>query len=305
MHVLVTGASGWIGSALVPELLAAGHLVTGLARSDASAAALTAAGADVVRGSLDDLDTLRSAAAAADGVVHLAFKHDLALTGAMDQASADDRAAVEAFGDALAGSDRPLVIASGLLGVAPGRTATEDDGRAPETSATAVSDRQDTARATLALADRGVRSVVVRLSPTVHGAGDPPGAFVSTLAAVAREHGVSRYVDDGATRWPAVHRSDAARLFRLAVESAPAGTVLHAAAEEGIATRDIAAALGEQLGVPVRSVPTAEAAEAFGWLSAMLGLDAPASSARTRELTGWSPTGPTLLEDIRAGHYTR
>ncbi len=265
MHVLVTGASGWIGSALVPELLSAGHRVTGLARSDASAAALTAAGADVLRGSLDDLDTLREGARAADGVVHLAFRHDMAFSGAMTEAALADRAVVDAFGEALAGTGKPLVIASGLLGVAPGRPATEEDGQVAEDAGSGLlNHRQETARATVALAGQGVRSVVVRLSPTVHGAGDPPGAFISTLAATARERGASRYVDDGAARWPAVHRDDAARLFRIAVESVPAGSVLHAAAEEGVATRDIAAALGEQLGVPVESVPAVDAPEGVG-----------------------------------------
>ncbi|MFD7813355.1 SDR family oxidoreductase [Streptomyces sp. NPDC059785] len=299
MRLFVTGASGWLGSATVSELLGAGHHVVGLARSDASAAALTAAGAEAVRGSVDDLDVLRDAAAASDGVIHLAFKHDIAFSGDFQGAAEADRRAVDTFGDALAGTDRPLVIASGVLGVRPGQVVTERDVPALDGSATSV--RQATAQAALALASRGVRSCVVRLSPTCHGDGD--NGFMAALVATARAKGVSGYLGDGATRWPAVHRLDAGRLFRLAVEKAPAGSVLHGVAEEGVALRDVAEVIGRQLDVPVTSVAPEDAAGHFTWLTPMLGLDSPASNALTRELLDWQPTQPGLLEDLGKGHY--
>ncbi|MCG7208468.1 SDR family oxidoreductase [Streptomyces arenae] len=299
MRVFVTGASGWLGSAVVPELLDAGHQVTGLARSDASAAALTGAGAEVVRGTVDDLDVLRTAAAASDGVVHLAFKHDIAFSGDFRGAAEADRRVVDAFGEVLAGSDRPLVIASGLLGLAPGRVVTERDVPAVDGSPTSV--RQATALATLELAGRGVRSAVVRLAPTCHGEGD--NGFMAALVGIARERGVSGYVGDGANRWPAAHRLDVGRLFRLAVEKAPAGSVLHGAGEEGVAIRDVAEVIGRQLGVPVVSVPPADAAGHFTWLGGFIGLDSPASSTVTRELLDWRPSHPGLLEDLDKGHY--
>jgi nucleoside-diphosphate-sugar epimerase len=305
MRVFVTGASGWIGSAVVPELVGAGHQVTGLARSEASAAALTAAGAEVQRGNLDDLDVLRSAAAASDGVIHLAFKHDIAFTGDFQGAADADRRAVETLGEALAGSDRPLVIASGTLGVAPGRLATERDGHDPALAHVSggPQTRHGTAELTLSLADRGVRSVVLRLPPTVHGDGD--NGFMAAIVGIAREKGVSGSIGDGSNRWPAVHRLDAAHLFRLAAEKVPAGTTLHAVADEGVPIRDVAEVIGRQLDLPVVSVAPENAAEHFTWLAALLGLDSPASSALTRELTGWQPTHPGLIEDLEKGHYFR
>jgi nucleoside-diphosphate-sugar epimerase len=305
MRVFVTGASGWIGSAVVPELIGAGHQVIGLARSDASAAALAAAGADVRAGTLDDLETLRDAAAGSDGVIHLAFKHDLAFTGDYQGAADADRRAVEIFGDALAGSDRPLVIASGTLGLAPGRIATELDGHDLDAGLMAggPAARHATAEFVLSLASRGVRSSVMRLPPTNHGEGD--NGFMAMLVGIARDKGVSGYIGDGSARWPAVHRLDSARLFRLAVESAPAGSTLHAVADEGVPIREIAEVIGRHLDITVESISLEDAGEHFGWLGGFLGLDSPASSVLTRELLGWEPTHAGLIADLDEGHYYR
>ena len=304
MRVFVTGASGWIGSAVVPELLAHGHSVVGLARSDASAAALEQAGAEVVRGGIDDLDVLRDAAAASDGVIHLAFKHDIAFSGDYAGAATADSAAIEILGSALEGTGKPFFIASGVLGLtAPGQVATETDGHDIDPSAVGPAARALNAELALSFAERGVRSGTVRLAPTVHGEGDE--GFMASIVGVAKEKGVSAYVGDGSNRWPAVHRSDAARLYRLALEQAPAGSTLHAVAEEGVSFRDIAEATGRRLDVPVTSIDPADAAAHFGWLGGFIGLDSRASSAATRELLGWQPAGPSLIDDLDAGHYTR
>lgn len=296
MRVFVTGATGYIGSAVVRELIDVGHEVVGLARTDAAAAALEAAGAEPQRGALGDLDALGSAAAAADGVVHTAFIHDFTDFAASAQT---DLEAVQALGTALEGTDRPLVIASGFAGITtPGRTATETDAPDP-----AGGPRGRTEDALLAMADRGVRAVAVRLAPTVHGPHDH--GFVRALVTAAREHGAASQVGDGTNRWPAVHRLDAAHLFRLALEGAPAGSRVHAAAEEGVPFADIAAAIGRQLGVPVRSVAPEAATEAMGFIGAVAGLDVPASSAATRRLLGWEPIHPGVVADIEAGHYLR
>ncbi|HEX4176535.1 MAG TPA: SDR family oxidoreductase [Acidimicrobiales bacterium] len=306
MKIFVTGASGWIGSAVVPELLESGHEVVGLARSDASAQKLETAGATVQRGDLDDPEILAKAANESDGVIHLAFQHEVAFgEGNFAAAGAADRRAVEAMGAALAGSDRPFVLASGLGGLALGRPATEDDGLVPSavTRVAPPGIRQATALLALSLRGIGVRSSVVRFAPTVHGDGDK--GFIATFVGVAREKGVSGYVGDGAQRWPAVHRSDAARLARLAVESAPAGTVLHAVGEEGVPFRDIAEAIGRGLRIPTKSIAPEDAIEHFGPHGLFAAIDFPATAVITEELLGWKATGPTLIEDLDQGHYFR
>src|ERR1700722_10601253 len=305
MRVFVTGASGWIGSAVVPELLEAGHEGVGLARSEASAQRLEAAGAIVQRGDIDDPDGLAKAAADSDGVIHLAFQHEVAFGGNFAAAGAADRQAVEAMGAALADSDRPFVLASGVLGLTSGRVATENDGLVPsaEVRANPAGRRSATALLTLSLRGIGVRSSVLRFPPTVHGDGDH--GFMATFVGIARQRGVAGSVGDGNNRWPAVHRSDAGRLARLAVEAAPAGSVLHAVGDQGVAFRQIAEAMGRGLGVPTESVTPEDAPDHFGFLAHFVGLDSPVSATITRELLGWEPTGPSLLEDLEQDHYYR
>ena len=296
MRVFVTGASGWIGSAVVDELLGSGHEVVGLARSDASASTLEGKGATVLRGDLDDLDSLRRGSEESEGVVHLANKHDFVNPGVSDRA---ERGAVQTILDVLAGSDRPLVVASGLAGLAQGRPGTEED---PSPSVGPDSMRGGTENLAFDFADRGVRSIAARFAPTVHGVGGDHG-FIALIAQAARSRGVSAYVGDGSHAWSAVHRTDAAVLVRLGLERAPAGTRLHAGAEEGVPTRAIAEALGEFLGLPVTSVAPEDAVEHFGFIGRFFALDLRASSAATQERFDWHPTGPTLLEDIAAGAY--
>ena len=297
MRVFITGASGWIGSAVTAELLTAGHDVVGLARSPRSADVIAAAGAAVHRGSLDDLESLRKGAVDADAVIHLGFNHDFS-----DMAGAwrTERAVVETFLDVLEGSDRPFLLASGVAGLTPGRVATENDASTQRGPDSMRGGAENLARDH---ADRGVRSVGLRFAPTVHGEGDH--GFVATIARIARTTGVSGYVGDGSARWPAVHRLDAAHLVRLALEGAPAGSVVHAVAEEGVPTRDIAEALRRGLGVPAASIDPADVTEHFGWIGRFFSMDAPTSSTLTRELLGWEPTHPGLLDDIAAGYYTR
>ncbi len=297
MQVFVTGASGWIGSATVDELLAAGHQVVGLARSDASAAALQAKGVVVRRGDLDDLASIRAGADGAEAVVHLANKHDFDHPEVSKRAERD---AVQAIGEVLAGSDRAFLLASGAAGLTQGRPATEQD---PSPFHGPDAPRGGSENLALSYADRGVRSVSVRFAPTVHGAGDH--GFVATLAAVARATGTAAYVEEGTNRWSAVHRSDAARLVVLGLAQAPAGAVLHAVAEEGVATRDIAAAIGRGLALPVTSVAPDAAAAHFGWIGQFFSFDMSASSMATQQAYGWMPTGPTLLEDLDGGSYFR
>lgn len=309
MRVFVTGASGWVGSALVPDLLAHGHTVAALARSERSAASVRSAGAGVVPGSLDDADVLREAAADADAVVHLGFKHDIAFAGEYERAARDDRAVIDVLAEQLAGTGKALVVASGVLGVvgvAPGVVATELDGREEHGAVGPVSggtDRSATARHVLSLAARSIRSSIVRLPPATHGAGDT--GFTAAAVAAARKAGVSAYVGDGANRWPAVHRSDAATLFRLAVEGAPAGAVLHAVAEEGVPIRAVAEAIAAGLGLPTLSVGPEEIGHYLGFLGGFWSADGPASSRLTRELLGWAPAGPGWLEDLRGDAYYR
>jgi nucleoside-diphosphate-sugar epimerase len=303
MRFFVTGASGWIGSAVVVELLDAGHEVVGLARSLETAEVLSAAGANVELGSLDDHDVLAKAASDSDGVIHLAFKHDIAFSGGFQAAADADRLAVETMLAALGGSDRPFVLASGLLGAAPGRVATEADGHDPSTLAGTggPQTRHATAEFVLAYAEHGVRTSVVRLSPTNHGVGD--NGFMASLIGIARDKGVSGYVGDGTNRWPAVHRLDSAHLLRLALESAPASSTLHAAADEGVPIRDIAEVIGRHLELPLVSVSPEDAPAHFTWMANFIGLDAPASAEFTKGLLGWEPTQVGLIADLDEGHY--
>jgi nucleoside-diphosphate-sugar epimerase len=294
MRVFVTGATGHIGSAVVDELLDAGHQVTGLARSDESAAALAAKGVAVQRGDLEDLDGLRTAAAAADGVIHLAFRHDFD-----DYAGAaqTDLRAVETMGEALVGSDRPFVITSGTLllaFVAQGAVGTEHD-------TLPAGPRIDSENAAIALAERGVRSSVVRLSPLVHSNLDHHG-FAHHLINTARDTGKSAYLGDGSNRWPAIHTLDAAHMYRLALEKAPAGTRLHGVADEGVPFRDIAGVIGRHLDVPTVSISSDEANH-FGFLSVFASLDNPTSNVLTQKVLDWQPERPGLIEDLDAGHY--
>jgi nucleoside-diphosphate-sugar epimerase len=306
MRVFVTGASGWIGSAVTAELRERGHEVLGLVRSAEGASRVEALGAEALRGSIDDLDLLASAAAGADGVLHLAFKHDIAFAGGSFQDAVDaDRRAAQALGEALVGTGKPFSIASGIIGAAPGRVAGETDGQ-EDGGTTGLYDetgwtRLDTAHEVRDLSQRGVRSSVVRLAPTNHGDGD--NGFMASLVATARRTGVAGYVGDGTNRWCAVHRLDTAHLFCLALEAAPAGSTLHAVAEEGVALAEVAAVIGRHLDLPTASVDPADAAAHFGWLAGPVSADCPASSALTRQRLGWRPVQPGLLADLDRGHY--
>ncbi|NUQ97688.1 MAG: SDR family oxidoreductase [Streptomyces sp.] len=291
MRIFVTGASGWIGSAVVPELVSAGHQVLGLARSDTSAQAVTAMGAEVLPGDLNDTDVLRAGALGSDGVIHLAF----VVPSVSEAATRTDAKAIETFASALAGSGKPLVVSGATL-VTPGRPATEHD----ELVATGpIAARIANMRAALAAKEAGVRTCLVMLPRSVHGRGERHG-FVPQYIATARAKGVCGYIGDGATRWPAVHVKDAAALYRLAVEQAPAGSVLNAVGDEGVPVREIAEAIGRHLDLPARSLP---AEEFDGMLVRLLSTDMPASSSITQELLGWKPTHPGLIEDIEQGHY--
>lgn len=293
MRVFVTGATGWVGSAVVEELIADGHQVTGLARSDSSAEKLSATGASVVRGAIEDLDVLRAAAAEADSVIHTAFNHDWSRFA---ENCAADKEAIEAMGAALEGTRKPLIVTSGVALLAPGRLATEEDAAPPVTD----SFPRASEAVVEALKSRGVRACAVRLAPSVHGVGDH--GFVPRLAGIARDKGASAYLGEGQNRWPAVHRRDAAHLFCLALDQPEAGP-FHAVAEEGVALKEIATAIGRQLGLPVESVANEDAEAQFGWFAPFVGLDAPTSSARTRATLGWQPKEQGLIADLADPTY--
>lgn len=290
MRVFVTGATGWVGSAVVQDLIQAGHRVLGLARSQQGAEALEAAGAEAYRGSLEDLESLRSGAERSDGVIHLAFNHDSSsFAETFAERGAQEQRAILAIGEVLEGSDRPLIVTSGIALLAPGGVATE------QTAASESFPRNPEA-ATAALKARGVRTTAVRLPPSVHGHGDH--GFVPRVVNLARAKCVSPYVGDGLNRWSAVHRSDAARVFRLALEHGAEGGPFHAVADEGVPFKEIAAVIGRRLAIPVISQSPEEAAEHFGWFAPFAGIDCPATSERTRSVLGWKPEGPGLIADI-------
>lgn len=294
MRVFITGASGWVGSAVVRDLLDAGHKVLGLARSEASAKTVADAGAEVHRGALDELGNLQRAAAACDAVIHTAFGHDFA---DMATSAAVDSAAIEALGAALEGSGRPLLVSSGM-GTAPGRVGTEDE---PIASALASFSPRRSEQLGLSMAARGLRAMVVRLPPSTHGDGEH--GLAAMLVRAAREKGFAFYVGDGRNRWPAVHRFDAARVYRLALERGASGSRFHAVAEEGIPTREIAEAIGRGLKLPVVSKTLEEAVAMLGMIGHVFAMDLPASSALTQARLGWRPTGPGLIADLDKGHY--